>query len=64
MKVIMASILFFLALGCSEENSKEQLKRMNASKDIPTTPKSKFTTTNPDEDLAPQTCYYGCKARK
>jgi len=63
MKITIASILIFLTLGCSETKPKEELSNMNASKDMPT-PKSKVSTTNPNEDLAPQTCYYGCKARK
>ena len=64
MRVIIATMLIFSSLGCSEKNSsKDDLNNMKASNDMPT-PKSEITTTNPNEDLAPQTCYYGCKARK
>jgi len=61
MKIIIVSILIILIVSCSEEEN--QLNHMNANKDMPT-PKSDSSTTNPKEDLAPQTCYYGCKARK
>ena len=63
MKVAIASILLILTMSCSDTEPQEKLTNMNASKDMPT-PKSKDTTTNPNEGLAPQTCYYGCKARK
>ncbi len=63
MKIMIVSILIILIAGCSEKEPNDKLSNMSACKDIPT-PKSKFTTTNPNEDLAPQTCYYGCKARK
>lgn len=63
MKITMVSILLFLIVSCSDRSTSDDLSKMNASKDMPT-PKSKVTTTNPDEGLAPQTCYYGCKARK
>lgn len=63
MKIMIESILLFLFIGCSEKKPSDRLNSMNANKDMPT-PKSKITTTNPNEDLAPQTCYYGCKARK
>jgi hypothetical protein len=54
-------MIFFVS--CSEKTPTDELRDMNANKDMPT-PKSDITTTNPNEDLAPQTCYYGCKARK
>ena len=63
MKIIIASILIILTFSCSEKNTEREGNNMNAGKDIPT-PKSEYSTTNPKEDLAPQTCYYGCKARK
>lgn len=63
MKIIITSILLFLAFSCSEDKTEERFNDMNEGKDIPT-PKSEYSTTNPKEGLAPQTCYYGCKARK
>ncbi|PHR46761.1 MAG: hypothetical protein COA32_09775 [Fluviicola sp.] len=63
MKVTIASILLIFTMSCSDREPQEKLTNVNASKDMPT-PKSIDTTTNPNEDLAPQACYYGCKARK
>jgi PBP1b-binding outer membrane lipoprotein LpoB len=63
MKTMIVSLLMILFVSCSEKTPTDELSDMNANKDMPT-PKSDVTTTNPNEALAPQTCYYGCKARK
>lgn len=63
MKIVLASILMIFAVSCSKKQPAKGMNHLNAGKDIPT-PKSDITTTNPNEGLAPQTCYYGCKARK
>jgi hypothetical protein len=63
MKITIVSIFMILFVSCSDEGRTDKSDQMKTSKDIPT-PKSDISTTNQYEVLAPQTCYYGCKARE
>lgn len=65
MKITIVSILMIFFVSCSGKEPTSEFNQMNVNKNMPT-PKSQATTKKPNDNeaLAPQTCYYGCKARR
>lgn len=62
MKLFVSILVLIVLVSCSSESTFKQKEMSKQKKDTPT-PKSIKTLKESNEVLAPQTCYYGCKAR-